>query len=127
MFSRPDRDLLGQAAALYEAYGAALREGRRGDIATAYDRAGARIIFNGVPRQETWADLDARYRGAGSRRPTSAGTRWRSGPVGRAHVLVTGGFRWQSAGQADTTHYQYTALLVAGRTRHSASPSSRRR
>ena len=113
VFARPTRDLLGQAAALYEAYGAALRDGRRGEIATAYDRAGARIIFNGVPRQETWAELDARYRG---RWQPPASFRWDSlafRPVGASHVLVTGGFWWQSAGQAEAIHYQYTALLVA--------------
>jgi hypothetical protein len=26
---------------------------------------------------------------------------------------VTGCFHWQSAGQADTAHFQYTAVLVA--------------
>ena len=113
VFARPDRDLLRQAAALYQAYGRALSEGPRGDIATAYDRAGARIIFNGVPRQESWAELDARYRG---RWQPPAFFRWDSlafQPIGPKHVLVTGAFRWQSAGRPDTTRFQYTSLLVA--------------
>ncbi len=113
VFARPERDLLGEAAELYERYGADLREGRRADIATAYDRAGARIIFNGVPRQESWAELDARYRG---RWRPPAFFRWDSlafQPIGPKHVLVTGGFHWQAAGQADTTRFQYTAVLVA--------------
>lgn len=113
VFARPDRDLPAEAAGLYQRYGAALREGRRGDIASAYDRAGARIIFNGAARQQTWAELDARYRG-GWQPP--AYFRWDPlafRAIGPSHVLVTGGFWWQSAGQADTTHYQYTAVLVA--------------
>ncbi|HQR17822.1 MAG TPA: selenium-binding protein SBP56-related protein [Gemmatimonadales bacterium] len=113
VFARPERDLLGEAADLYQRYGAALREGRRADIATAYDRAGARIIFNGVPRQASWVELDARYRGPW-RPPTQF--RWDSlafQVIGPSHVLVTGGFWWQSAGEADSTRYQYTAVLAA--------------
>ena len=33
--------------------------------------------------------------------------------LSRRQVLVTGGFLWQSAGQQDTAHYIYAALLEA--------------
>lgn len=101
------------AATLYQAYGTALSQGQRAIIASFYDPQGVVIIFNGNPSEVSHAAIDARYRGPWQ---PPAYFRWDSlafRPIGSAHVLVTGGFRWQSAGQADTSHFQYTAVLTA--------------
>jgi hypothetical protein len=108
----PAPDLIYAAKAHYAAYGRALSEARREQIATFYDPQGALIIFNGVPGEVSREALDARYRGPW--RPPAyfrfdtLGFR----QLGTDRVLVTGGFLWQSPGQADTSHFQYTAVLV---------------
>lgn len=109
----PPQDLTQAAAAHYRAYGLALSQGNRARIASFYDSQGALIIFNGSGGSASRAAIDARYRSTW--RPP-AYFRWDSlafRSLGSEHVLVTGGFRWQSAGQPDTSRYQYTAVLVA--------------
>jgi hypothetical protein len=109
----PPRDLTQTAAAHYRAYGLALSQGNREQIASFYDPKGALRIFNGSGGVASRAAIDARYRAAWQ---PPAYFRWDSlafRALGSEHVLVTGGFWWQGVGQSDTTDFLYTAVPVA--------------
>ncbi len=109
----PPMDLRAAAAAHYEAYGSALATPRRDAIAGFYHPEGALVVFNGVARRSTRAELDARYRGPWSPPAFFAWEGLTFDAIGADQVIVTGGFRWQGAGQRDTVPYIYAALLVA--------------
>ncbi len=113
MPASPPTDLEAAAAALYEAYGSALATPRRGAIAGFYHQDGALVVLNGVSRRLTRAELEAKYQGAWSPPAFFAWDALAFDPIGPAEVIVTGGFRWQSAGRPDTVPYIYAALLVA--------------
>ncbi len=109
----PPADLKASAAALYEDYGSALATPRRGDIAGFYHHDGALIVFNGVARRLTRTELQSRYQGSWSPPAFFAWDGLTFDSISPGEVIVTGGFRWQSAGQRDTVCYIYAALLVA--------------
>ena len=113
MLDGPPDDLKASAAALYEAYGSALATPRRGDIAGFYHYDGALRVFNGVARRVTRAELQSQYQGYWSPPAFFAWEGLAFDSIGPGQVIVTGGFRWQSAGQQDTVPYIYAALLVA--------------
>lgn len=107
------RDLQASAAALYEAYGDALSVPRREAIAGFYHPDGALIVLNGHPTRRTRAAIDSNYRGPWN---PPAFFSWDSlafDSIAPGQVIVTGHFRWQSAGQPDTGRYIYAALLEA--------------
>ncbi len=106
-------DLKARAAAFYEAYGSALATPRRGDLAGFYHQDGALIVFNGEARRSTRAELQSRYQGSWSPPAFFAWDGLTFDSIGPGEVIVTGGFRWQGAGQRDTVPYVYAALLVA--------------
>lgn len=108
----PPADLQAGAAALYEAYGSALATPRREDIAGFYHPDGALVVFNGVARRFTQAELQNKYQRSWSPPAFFAWDGLRFDSIGPGEVLVTGGFRWQSTGQRDTVPYIYAALLV---------------
>ena len=109
----PPVDLRASAAAFYEAYGSALASARRGDIAGFYHPAGALVVFNGVARRFTRAELQDKYQYSWSPPAFFAWEGLSFDSAGPGEVLVTGGFRWQGAGQRDTVPYIYAALLEA--------------
>jgi hypothetical protein len=109
----PPADLRAGAAEHYAAYGLALATPWRNSIADFYHYGGALVVFNGVARRMSRADLEAKYRGAWTPPAFFAWEGLRFDSIGPGSVIVTGGFKWQSPGQADTTHYLYAALLVA--------------
>ena len=109
----PSQDLRTDASAFYESYGAALKAHRRDTLAQYYSPEGALIVFNGARMQLSRNGIDSVYRG-----------RWQ-GPVFFSwdsmtyevirprQVLVTGQFRWQPPGSADTSRYIYLSILEA--------------
>jgi hypothetical protein len=109
----PPPDLIASTERLYQQYGAALSAGRRGVLANYYHYLGARIVFNGVHRRVSRDELRQRY--LTSWTPPAFFT-WEAltfDSLSTSQVLVTGGFRWQSAGQRDTSRFIYAALVVA--------------
>lgn len=111
--TRSSADLRASAAAHYEAYGSALSTPRREQIAGFYHADGALIVFNGEARRQTQAELRTRYENSWSPPAFFAWDGLRFDSIGPGQVLVTGGFKWQSAGQRDTVPFIYAALLVA--------------
>jgi hypothetical protein len=101
------------AAAHYEAYGAALAIPRRSAIAGFYHRDGALIVFNGVSRRQSHAELARRYEGSWNPPAYFAWENLAFDSIAPREVIVTGGFRWLSAGQRDTMRFIYAAVLVA--------------
>lgn len=106
-------DLRASAAALYDAYGSALSTPRREAIAGFYHPDGALIVFNGHSRRQTRAAIDSYYRGSWSPPALFAWDALLFDSIAPGQVVVTGGFRWQSAGQPDTAKFIYAALLEA--------------
>lgn len=109
----PPADLKASAAAFYQAYGSALATPHRGAIAGFYHHDGALVVLNGVSRRMTHADLRTKYQGSWSPPAFFAWDGLTFDAIGQENVIVTGGFRWQGAGQQDTVPYIYAALLVA--------------
>src|SRR5688572_25717003 len=95
----PPSDLTASAARLYEEYGAALSRGRRGSIANFYHYQGARVVFNGVSARRTREELRQRYMTSWSPPTYFAWDSLTFDSLSTSQVLVTGGFRWQSAGR----------------------------
>ena len=110
----PPADLKASAAELYAAYGAAIAQPRREAIASFYHHDGALVVLNGVTRRLSRPDLEAKYRGSWTPPAYFAWEGLRFDSIDPGSVIVTGGFRWQSPGQPDTTRYLYAALVVAG-------------
>ncbi len=106
-------DLRSRAAALYQSYGSALATPRRGAIAGFYHPDGAIVVLNGVARRVSRAELQSKYQGSWSPPAFFAWEGLSFDSIGPGEVMVTGGFRWQSAGQRDTVPYIYAAFLVA--------------
>ena len=105
-------DLRPQASALFEHYAVSLRNGERQRLASYYMPSGATIIFNGVRRVQTLAQIDARYRSADWQQPAFfAWDGLEFEQLNDRQVAVTGHFRWVSRGQADTTRMIYFGLL----------------
>lgn len=109
----PAPGLKARAAAHYEAYGSALATPLREAIAGFYHHDGALVVLNGVARRQTQAELQAKYQGPWSPPAFFAWDGLAFDSIGPGRVLVTGGFRWQAAGQRDPVPYIYAALLVA--------------
>jgi hypothetical protein len=99
------------ARVLYEAYGAALRSHRRDELARFYHPEGATIVFDGVRRVSSLAEIDRRYRERWQGPVFFAFDSLRFEPLGPAHVTVTGGFRWVSQQSADTAKFIYLSIL----------------
>jgi hypothetical protein len=113
MLDGPPADLKASAAAFYEAYGSALATPRRGAIADFYHHDGALVVFNGRASRLSRDDLQRKYKGSWSPPAFFAWDGLTFDSIGPGEVIVTGSFRWQSAGQRDTIPYVYAALLVA--------------
>lgn len=109
----PPADLKAGAATLYQAYGVALTTPHRNAIAGFYHHEGAVVVLDGVSRRLSRADLQRKYEGAWSPPAFFAWDALTFDSIGPGEVIVTGGFRWQGAGQRDTVPYIYAALLVA--------------
>jgi hypothetical protein len=109
----PPVDLKASAAELYAAYGSALAAPRREAIGSFYHYDGALVVLNGVARRMSRADLEKKYRGSWTPPAFFAWEGLRFDSVGPGSVIVTGGFKWRSPGQPDTTRYLYAALVVA--------------
>jgi hypothetical protein len=109
----PPADLKASAAELYVAYGSALATPRRNAIASFYHYTGALVVFNGVARRMSRAELEAKYRGPWTPPAFFAWENLSFDSIGPGSVIVTGGFKWQTPGQPDTTRYVYAALVVA--------------
>lgn len=101
------------AARLFTAYGLAIATPRLGEIAQFYDTGPVLRVINGTTRRTTRAALDSVYR-----------FRWQAptffqfdslayDSISPRQVLVTGRFRWQSAGSMDTVPFLYAALVEA--------------
>lgn len=106
-------DLKAEAAAHYEGYGQALANGQRTAIADFYHPEGALIVFNGDPQRQSRDVLRRRYEGAWTPPAWFAWEDLAFDSLAPDKVLVTGGFRWHSAGESDTTRFIYAAILVA--------------
>ena len=106
-------DLVVSAQRLYDQYGAALAAGRRGAIADFYHYQGALVVFNGAARRQSREELRQRYLTSWSPPAHFAWEALTFDSLSTTQVLVTGGFRWQASGQADTSRYIYAALVVA--------------
>jgi hypothetical protein len=106
-------DLISSAKSHYEQYGAALAAPRREAIAGFYHREGAVIVFNGVRRKQSREELNRRYTTSWDPPAYFAWEGLVFDPISTTEVLVTGGFRWQAAGQRDTSSFIYAALVVA--------------
>ena len=107
----PSHDLSADARAFYEAYGAALKAHRRDTLVQFYSPQGAVIVFNGARMQLTPSGIDSIYRG---RWQGPAFFSWDSlayEVIRPQQVLVTGQFRWQPPGSADTARYIYLSIL----------------
>lgn len=100
-----------ETRSLYDSYAAALRLHRREQLADFYHPEGATIVFDGVRRVSTHAAIATRYREGWQGPAFFAFDSLHFEPLGAAHVLVTGGFRWLSAQSVDTTRYIYLAIL----------------
>jgi hypothetical protein len=109
----PPSDIRASAAELFEAYGTAISTPRPGAIASFYHVGPVVRTINGVTRRTTRAALDSMYR-----------MRWRPpaffqfdsltfDSLSPTQVLVSGRFRWQSAGSKDTVHFLYAGLVEA--------------
>lgn len=113
--SKRSADAIQATAEHYRAYGDAIAKGRRADIANFYSPQGALVIVDGVGRESSRAELDARYKDP--RWVPPAFFQWDSlsyRPLGGQLVLVTGSFVWVSAAKSDTLHYLYTSIVAAG-------------
>jgi hypothetical protein len=97
--------------AFYDSYAAALQSHRRGELADFYHPQGATIILNGERNVSTHDEIARRYRERWQGPDFFAFDSLRFEPLGAAHVLVSGAFRWLSRQSADTTRYIYLALL----------------
>ena len=111
--TEPLIDLQAAAAAHYEDYGQALATGQRSVIPGFYHPDGALIVFNGDPRSATQSELRERYEGAWVPPAWFAWEDLRFVSLGADKLIVTGGFRLLTAGEADTTRFIYAAVLVA--------------
>lgn len=104
-------DWRASASAFYDAYGSALSTPHREAIASFYHPDGALRVLNGHASRQTRAAIDSSYRGSWSPPTFFAWDALAFDSIAPGEVLVTGGFRWQSAGQPDTTKFVYAALL----------------
>jgi hypothetical protein len=111
--TEPPIDLQAAAAAHYEGYGQALATGERSAIPGFYHPDGALIVFNGDPQRVSQAELRERYEEAWIPPAWFTWEDLRFVSLGADQLIVTGGFRWLTAGQADTTRFIYAAILVA--------------
>lgn len=112
----PPIDLQAAAAAHYEGYGQALATGQRSAIPGFYHPDGALIVFNGEPQRVSQAELRERYEVAWIPPAWFAWEDLRFVSLGADKLIVTGGFRWLTAGKADTARFIYAAVLVASDT-----------
>jgi hypothetical protein len=112
----PPIDLQAMAAAHYEGYGQALANGQRSAIPGFYHPDGALIVFNGEPQRVSQADLRERYEVAWIPPAWFTWEDLRFVSLGADKLIVTGGFRWLTAGEADTARFIYAAVLVASDT-----------
>ena len=104
-------DLNARAATLFQAYARAITTPHRDSIAGFYHPEGALRVINGLPRRLSRAALDSSYRGPWSPPAFFAFDSLAFDSIAPGQVIVTGEFRWQSAGQPDTARYLYAALL----------------
>jgi len=109
----PPSDLRASASAFYDAYGSAISTPHREAIASFYHPDGALRVLNGHSSRQTRAAIDSSYRGAWSPPAFFAWEELAFDSIAPGQVLVTGGFLWQGAGQADTAKFVYAALLEA--------------
>lgn len=110
---RPPADLTVSAASLYRQYGDALKAGRRSAIADFYHPQGALIVFNGVPRRQSRDELRQQYLTFWSPPDFFEWEGLTFDSISTSQVIVTGGFRWKSAGQPDTARFIYAAVVAA--------------
>ena len=109
----PPADLVASARRFFDAYGDAVRAGRKEALAQFYAPSGAVRVLDGRRQRLTRAALDSIYRG-GWQGPASFA--WESlefDSLDTDRVLVTGFFLWQARGASDTSRYTYAALLQA--------------
>jgi len=109
----PPADLRAAAESMYTRYSAAIATAQRGAIPAFYHQDGALVVFNGESRKMSREALRERYTTAWVPPQYFAWEDLEFAPVSATQVLVTGGFRWQTPAQPDTSRFIYAALLVA--------------
>ena len=104
--------VVAEARAFMAAYAQALQQGDRAGIAGRYDRTGAFHLGNGRKGFESYAAIQALYRGARWQPPYQF--EWRDlsyEPVGPDAVVIAGQFLWTPRDGAAPLTYSYAALL----------------
>ena len=107
----PPGDLVASATRFFDAYGNAVREGRSDALAGFYVPSGAVRVLNGQRQRLTRSALDSMYRGGWQAPGYFAWENLEFDSLDAERVIVTGFFRWQTRGSADTSRYTYAALL----------------
>lgn len=110
----PPADLVASATRFFEAYGDALRAGRKEALAQFYEPSGTLRVLDGRQQRLSRSALDSVYRGGWQGPAFFAWENLEFDSLDARHVLVTGFFRWQARGIPDTSRYIYAALLQAG-------------
>ena len=101
----------------YESYGAALKAHRRDTIVEYYSPQGALIVFNGARRRLSRNGIDSVYRGPWQGPVFFSWDSMAYDVIRPQQVLVTGQFRWQPRGSADTARYIYLSILEVSDSR----------
>ncbi|HUQ83909.1 MAG TPA: hypothetical protein VM076_22355 [Gemmatimonadaceae bacterium] len=109
----PPANLVASATRFFDAYGKAVREGRADAVAGFYASTGAIRVLNGQRQRLTRAALDSSYRGGWQGPAYFAWESLEFDSLDAERVVVTGYFRWQARGAADTSRFTYAALLQA--------------
>jgi len=107
----PHADLLQNATALYQHYGADIAHGRADSLSRYYHPSGALIVRDGHSRRLSRAGIDSMYGGDWTPPTYFAWDSLAFDSVAPREVLATGGFYWHVRGQPDTLRFIYAALL----------------
>jgi hypothetical protein len=109
----PPGDLVASATRFFDAYGNAVRAGRSDALAGFYAPSGAIRVLNGQRERLTRSAIDSMYRGGWQAPAYFAWENLEYDSLDAERVVVTGFFRWQARGAADTSRFTYAALLQA--------------
>ena len=109
----PPADLAASARELFARYESAIVTPHREAIASFYHPDGAIRVINGTTSRMSRAQLDSVYRTTWTPPGYFAWEALSYDSLDVGTVLVTGGFRWASAGASDTARYLYAAVLQA--------------
>jgi hypothetical protein len=109
----PAVSIVASARGLFARYEAAIKNHERVAIAAFYDTDSVVRVINGSTSRTSRAQLDTIYRTRWTPPTFFAWEEMAYDALDSATVLVTGGFRWTTAGSTDTTRYLYAAVLQA--------------